>query len=127
MAKYAQGLAQTISRDHMKQKIDHIVANIKGLRWVQQVKKGGRSRRLQCMVYQNGKVETKPKGMANVFRQFYEVLYASKDSSKPKGNTTFQTKHKVKLHRVTVDEVDKALKELKTESVKTQSTSPPKL
>ena len=65
------------------------------------------------MVYPNGKVETKPKGMANVFCQFYEELYASKDSSTTKCETSFQAKHKVTLPRVTFNEVDKGLKELK--------------
>ena len=67
LAKYAQKLAKTISRDRIKQKIDHMVEKFKGPRWVQQVKKGGRSRRPHCMVYPNGKVETTPKGMAHVF------------------------------------------------------------
>ena len=74
MAKYAQKLAKKNSKDRMKQKIDHMVEKFKGLKWVQQVKKGGRSRRPHCMIYPNGKAETAPKGMANVFRKFYEDL-----------------------------------------------------
>ena len=112
MAKYAQGLAKTISRDRMKQKIDHMVEKFKGLRWVQQVKKGGRIRRHHCMVYPNGKAATKLKGMANVFRKFYEELYASKDTSTNSGKTIFQSKQTAKLPRVTFKEVDKALEEL---------------
>ena len=112
MAKYAQGLAKKNSRDRIKQKIDHMVEKFKGLRWVQQVKTGGRSRRPHCMIYPNGKVETTPKGMANVFRQFYEELYASKGSPKRRDKTIFKSKQQAKLPRVTIKEVDKALKEL---------------
>ena len=97
IAKYAQGLANKISRHRMKQKIDHMVEKIKGLRWVQQVNKGGRSRRPHCMVYPNGKAETKPKGMANVFRQFYEELDASKDTSQNSRKTIFKIEAKSKI------------------------------
>ena len=62
------------------------------------------------MVYPNGKVETTPKGMANVFRQFYEELYASKGTSKNIDKTTFKSKQQVKLPRVTIKAVDKAIK-----------------
>ena len=85
-----------------KATIDDMIEKFKGLRWVQQVKKGGRSRRPHCMVYPNGKVETTPKGMANVFRQFYEELYASKGSPKNKDKTTFKSKQQVKFPRVTI-------------------------
>ena len=121
MAKYAEGLAKKNSRDRIKQKIDHTVEKIKGLRWVQQVKKGGRSRRPHCMVYPNGKVETTPKGMANVFRKFYEELYAYKGTPKNKDKTTFKSKQQATLPRVTIKEVDKALKELTNGNVRTQS------
>ena len=61
------------------------------------------------MVYPNGKVETKLKGMANVFRHFHEELYALNGTPKNTDNTTFKSKQQV----VTIKEVDKALKELK--------------
>ena len=62
------------------------------------------------MVYPNGKVETTPKGMANVFRKFYEELYASKDTSKNSDKAIFKSKQTTKPPRVTIKEVDKALK-----------------
>ena len=65
------------------------------------------------MVYPNGKVETKPKGIANVFRQFYEDLYTSKESSKSKSNSTFHVTNKAKLHKLTFNDVNKAFKQLK--------------
>ena len=90
MAKYAQKLAKKNSKDRMKQNIDHMVQKFKGLKWVQQVKKGGRSRRLHCMIYPSGKAETTPKGMANVFRKFYEDLYSCQGppTTKDKSKTT---------------------------------------
>ena len=39
------------------------------------------------MIYANGKAETTPKGIANVFRQFYEDLYASNGPPKSKDKT----------------------------------------
>ena len=90
-----------------------MVEKFKGLKWVQQIKKGGRSRRPHCMMYPNGKVETTSKGMANVFRQFYEELHASKETPKSTSKTIPRTGRQAKLPRVTIKEVDKALKELK--------------
>ena len=63
------------------------------------------------MVYPNGKVATTPKGMAHVFRQFYEELYASNDKSKNSDKAIFKSKQKTKPTRVTVKAVDKALKD----------------
>ena len=51
--------------------------------------------------------------MANVFRQFYEELYASQETLKSTDKATPKTGNQVKLLRVTIKEVDKALKELK--------------
>ena len=81
---------------------------------VQQIKKGGRSRRPHCMIYPNGKAETTPKGMANVFRDFYEDLYKTKGTPTDieKTKQTKKTKQQAKLHRVTIKEIDKALNEL---------------
>ena len=86
-----------------------MVERFKGLRWVQQVKKGGRRNRPYCMTYPNGKNETKLNGMANVFRQFYEELYAAKYNSK--NEFTFNAQKKTKLNKVTTTEVSEALKE----------------
>ena len=67
------------------------------------------------MIYQNGKAETTQKGMANVFRDFYEDLYAAKGTptTNEKSKPTHKTKQQAKLPRVTIKEIDKALKELK--------------
>ena len=92
MAKYAQQNAKKNSKDRMKQQIDHIVEKFKDLKCVQQIKTGGRSRRPHCMIYPSGKTETTPKGMANVFRKFYEDLYSSKGPPAPKTNAKQHTK-----------------------------------
>ena len=67
------------------------------------------------MIYPNGKAETTPKGMANVFREFYEDLYAAKGAptTTERSKPTHKTKQQAKLPRVTIKEIDKALKELK--------------
>ena len=67
------------------------------------------------MIYLNGKAETTPKRMTNVFRQFYEDLYSAKGppTAKDKNKTTHKTKQQAKLPRVTIKKVDKAFKELK--------------
>ena len=67
------------------------------------------------MIYPNGKAETTPKGMANVFREFYEDLYAAKGAptTKERSKPIHKTKQQAKLPRVTIKEIDKALKELK--------------
>ena len=70
MAKIAQRLTKKNSNQQIKEKIDEIVEKIKGLKWIHQIKKGGRRKRAHCMVHPNGKIETSPKGMANVFRDF---------------------------------------------------------
>ena len=62
------------------------------------------------MIYPNGKVETTPNGMANVFRQFYEEFYASKGPPPSKDKTTPKARQQAKLPKVTITEVDKALK-----------------
>ena len=91
---------------------------IKGLKWVQQIKKGGRSKRPHCMIHPNGKTETTPKGIANVFRDLYEDLYKTKEEPtanrvKVKTKLPQSQKQQAKLPRVTTEEIDKALKELK--------------
>ena len=78
MAKIAQRLTRKNSNRQIKEKIDEIVEKFKGLKWVHQIKKGGRRKRTHCMADTKGKIETTPKGMANVFRDFYEDLYKSK-------------------------------------------------
>ena len=58
MAKHAQRLTRKNSNRRIKEKIDQIVERFKGLKWVHQIKKGGRSKRPHCMVHPNGKTET---------------------------------------------------------------------
>ena len=74
MAKIAQRLTKKNSNQQIKEKIDEIVEKFKGLKWIHQIKKGGRRKRAHCMVHPKGNIETSPKGMANVFRYFYEDL-----------------------------------------------------
>ena len=117
MAKHAQRLTRKNSNRRIKEKIDKIVERFKGLKWVHQIKKGGRSKRPHCMVHPNGKTETTAKGMANVFRDFYEDLYKSKQeptASRTKTKPSERQKQQQKLPRVTTEEIDKALHELKS-------------
>ena len=68
------------------------------------------------MIHPNGKTETTPKGMANAFPYFYEDLYKSKQeptASRTKTKLNERQKQQSKLPRVTIEEIDKALKELK--------------
>ena len=68
------------------------------------------------MIHPNGKTETTPKGMANVFRDFYEELDKTKQeptACRAKAKLNESQKQQSKLPRVTIEEIDKALKELK--------------
>ena len=117
MAKIAQRLTKKNSNQQIKEKIDEIVEKFKDLKWIHQIKKGGRRKRAHCMVHPKGKIETSPKGMANVFRDFYEDLYKSRQdpaASKTNIKPNERQKQQQKLHSVTEEEVDKALHELKS-------------
>ena len=111
IAKQAQQLAKKLSRDRIKMKVDQVVEKFQGLKWVQQIKKGGRKNKPYCMKHQNGKKDTTQKGMANVFGKFYEDLYASRNPDD--FNSIFKAKNKNKLPKVSIEEVSTALKEMK--------------
>ena len=71
----------------------------KGLKWISQIKKGGRRKRAHCMTTNKGKIETSPKGIANVFRDYYEDLYKSredKEACKTNTNTKVDERHRQK-------------------------------
>ena len=94
MAKIAQRLNKKKRNQEIKEKINEIVEKFKGLKWIAQIKKGGRRKRAHCMITKKGKIETSPKGMANAFREYYEDLYKSReDPVAGKTNTKAEEKH----------------------------------
>ena len=71
--------------------MDHIVKKFKGLKWVQQIKKGGKNNKPCYMKNSAGKNEASQTGMANVFGEFYKELYSTKHPNDK--NTEFISKN----------------------------------
>ena len=78
MARASQLLAKKLHREKARIKVDRIVENFKGFKWVPQIKRGGRKLTPCYMKNPDGTREVSQKGIANVFGNFYNDLYSSK-------------------------------------------------
>ena len=78
MARTAQRLANKLQCEKVRIKVNRIVEDFKGFKWVPQIKRGGRKLNPCYMKHFNSTRETSQKGMANVFGDFYKDLCSTK-------------------------------------------------
>ena len=77
ISKEINKIIRSMSRQRQKVKINKILKDFRGLKYIKSVKSNGKKHQIAAMRDKTGKVVTSRTDIANVFADFYEQLYAA--------------------------------------------------
>lgn len=86
------------------EKMDKILSEFKGLRYIADIRNSGRKRHLRSIIDHVGNIQTSEEAILEVFATFYEILYSTRQGA-GKGGNCIQERWGEEVPEVTMEDM----------------------